>query len=59
MTEAKNVGEELKRLASRLDDLDNDPIMRQAASNYKAVLRKAKANMRDRYVAAAKQQDRY
>jgi hypothetical protein len=53
MTEAKasDLDEDLKRLAKRLDALDNDYIVRMAASNYKAMVRKAKADFRKRMIS--------
>jgi hypothetical protein len=49
--------DDIKTLERRLDELDNDPIMRMAASNYKAVIRKARAQTRARSIAAAKEKD--
>jgi hypothetical protein len=54
---SSDIDKELEKFERRLDELDNDPIMRIAANNYKAMLEKAKTNMGDRYIAAAKEKD--
>lgn len=47
----------LSHLAKRIDSLDNDYVMRLVHINYKAMLEKAKSDMRARAKAAAKEQD--
>jgi hypothetical protein len=52
-----SLDDELKRLTKLLDRLEEDPIMRMVTALYKDRIRKAKTNMRDRYIVAAKEKD--
>jgi ABC-type microcin C transport system permease subunit YejB len=45
------LAEELKALERRFKKLEHDPIVRMAASNYKAMVHKAKADLRQRYIS--------
>jgi glycine cleavage system protein P-like pyridoxal-binding family len=55
MTEPTDLdpNEELKRFAKRLDALEKDPVMRMVSN----MAKEAKADLRDRYIAAAKEKD--